>query len=52
MIFNEVGKIAATATGWSLTLFPESVFWFCFMVFMYILLKKILGGGGGGTFPL
>jgi hypothetical protein len=26
-------------------LFPESVFWFCFMVFMYILLKKILGGG-------
>ena len=27
----------------SLPLFPERYFWFCFMVFMYILLKKDLG---------
>jgi hypothetical protein len=33
MLFKELGKITATAIRWSPTLFPEVVFWFCFMTF-------------------
>ena len=43
MFFKEVGKIAATVDGRSPTLSPEGVFWVCFMVFMYTLLKKTRG---------
>ena len=44
MVFKEVGKIASIATVYSPTLFPEGFFWFCFMVFMYVLLEKMGGG--------
>lgn len=41
MLLKEVVKKAATATGWSPILLPERVFWLCFIVFMYTILKKI-----------
>lgn len=43
MLLKEIGKMAATATGLSVTVFPERVFWFCFAVFTYTILKKFGG---------
>lgn len=43
MLLKEIGKMAATATGLSSTVFPETVFWFCFAVFTYTILKKFGG---------
>lgn len=41
MLFKEVGKTSAIAAGWFPALIPDGAFWFCFVVFMYIILKKI-----------
>lgn len=41
MLFKEVGKIAFAA-GWSPVLLLEVIFWFCFVVFLYTMLKKIV----------
>ena len=34
--------MAATNAGWS-TVFPGGIFWFCFVVFIYTIFKKIGG---------
>ena len=43
MLLQDIGKMAASATGWSPTGFPEEVFCFCLVVFSYTILKKFGG---------
>lgn len=41
MSFKEVGK--KTPAGWSLDLLSEGLFWFCFIVLVYTVLKIFRG---------
>jgi len=54
MLLKDIGKMAATVTGRYSALLPERVFclfvcfvlicfWFCFIVFLYSILKKFNG---------
>lgn len=40
MLFKDIGKMIASASGQS-TMFLEGIFCFCFIAFMYTVLKKI-----------
>ena len=42
MLLKEIGKMAATDTGWPPTVFREGGFWFGFQGFPCIILKKRL----------